>query len=259
MKTRVLATSLLILVAFPLLSYAHDERYESIPSRANVTIPVWLVVPQQPVAAVVLFAGGGGNIGISGTGIEHGNNFLVRTRNLFADAGFVTAVVDTPSDRHDLHGFRTGAKHAEDIAAVIAFLRRNYPVPVWLVGTSRGTISAANGAARISPGGPDGIVLSSTVSLPSRNGDNSVRDVRLKDITTPVLFVHHEDDDCYVTPAHELKRVIKKLKKAARVERLDFRGGSNDDTNACSARTFHGFLGIENRVIGAIAGWIRAR
>jgi pimeloyl-ACP methyl ester carboxylesterase len=249
----------LLLVAFPLLACAHEERYEAVPSRENVTVPVWLVVPPQPVAAVILFAGGGGNIGVSPGGIERGNNFLVRTRGLFADAGFVAAVVDVPSDRHALHGFRTSARHAEDIAAVIAFLRREYSVPVWLVGTSRGTISAANGAARISPGGPDGIVLSSTVSLPSNAGDDSVRDVRLKDITVPVLFLHHEDDGCYVTPAHEIKRVARKLKKSAKVERLDFSGGRNEDTNECKAKTYHGFLGIENQVVGAIASWIKTR
>jgi hypothetical protein len=50
-------------------------------------------------------------------------------------------------------------------AAVIAWLKQQAPVPVWLVGTSRGTQSAAYIATEATPaqGGPDGIVLTSTI------------------------------------------------------------------------------------------------
>ena len=56
--------------------------------------------------------------------------------------------------------FRLGDKHASDIAAVVAELKKRFDnVPVFLVGTSRGTISAANGAR--APGNNiAGVVLS---------------------------------------------------------------------------------------------------
>src|SRR5207244_550656 len=81
-----------------------------------------------------------------------------------------------------------------DGRAVIAALREMAPVPVWLVGTSMGTVSAANAAARLEDGGPDGLVLTSTVTRGSREMIESVGDVRLQDITVPTLLVHHRDD-----------------------------------------------------------------
>jgi alpha-beta hydrolase superfamily lysophospholipase len=67
------------------------------------------------------------------------------------------------------------------VRALIAALREDAPVPVWLVGTSMGTVSAANAAARLMTGGPDGLVLTSTVTRQGRERPESVGDVRLKD------------------------------------------------------------------------------
>ena len=42
-------------------------------------------------------------------------------------------------------GFRNGAEHAQDVAAVVKDLRRRFPAAkLFLVGTSRGTVSAAS-------------------------------------------------------------------------------------------------------------------
>ncbi len=79
-------------------------------------------------------------------------NSLVRSRDLFHAAGFVTALVDAPSDHRGedgLGGFRLSAQHADDIGKVIAEVRARTSLPVWLVGTSRGAISAANAASRL--------------------------------------------------------------------------------------------------------------
>ena len=73
-------------------------------------------------------------------------NFLIRTRQLFAERGLMVAVVDAPSDRQSppyLGGFRQTPEHAADLKAVIARLRQNAKAPVRLVGTSRETQSAA--------------------------------------------------------------------------------------------------------------------
>ena len=72
---------------------------------------------------------------------------LVRTRDDFAAHGFAVAVVDAPSDRKERKGmrggFRNSAEHVTDIDAVTAHLKKTVRVPVWLIGTSRGTESAA--------------------------------------------------------------------------------------------------------------------
>ncbi len=238
-------------------AYGNSEGYEAIASSRNgVIIPTWLIIPDKPLASVVLFAGGAGNIGITERGIEITDNFLIRSRNLFANAGLAVAIVDVPSGLNSLYDFRSGKKHAKDIQAIIAYLRQLYNVPVWLVGTSRGAISATNGAARLGKDGPDGIILTATVNQASNAGADSVYNTKLKNITQPVLLVHHKNDDCYVSPLKGMKRVMKKLKNVSRIELLTYEGGENISDNPCKAMTYHGFLGIESRVVTDIAGWI---
>ena len=58
------------------------------------------------------------------------------------------AVIDAPSDHQDGMNaiFRMSGGHAADIGTVAAWLKKEAGVPVWLVGTSMGTFSAAGGA-----------------------------------------------------------------------------------------------------------------
>ena len=60
----------------------------------------------------------------------------------------MVAVIDAPSDQGDKMNaiFRMSKAHADDIGAVAAYLKKEKDVPVWVVGTSMGTFSAANGA-----------------------------------------------------------------------------------------------------------------
>ncbi len=53
-------------------------------------------------------------------------NSLVRKRPLFHDAGYMTALLDAPSDHHRKSGlgeFRIAKEHASDIGKIIAKLR----------------------------------------------------------------------------------------------------------------------------------------
>ena len=126
-----------------------------IETRQGVTQKFLILEPDNPVSSVILFAGGHGNLDLS-SGAEKPiinwgkNNFLVRVRHEFVQKGFTVAVIDAPCDRKTeegmFGGFRTSGKHMEDIDHVIAFLRKTKDIPVWLVGTSRGTESAAYAA-----------------------------------------------------------------------------------------------------------------
>ena len=93
--------------------------------------------------------------------------FLVRSRDKFADHNFMVAVVDAPSDQQQGMNpmFRMSGAHAGDIGAVAAYLKEQADVPVWLVGTSMGTFSAARAA--IAAKGIDGLVLTSTITRPT--------------------------------------------------------------------------------------------
>src|SRR5450830_749552 len=165
----------------------------NVPTRAGVTQRFVYLLPQHPVASVILFAGGQGGLRISTEGEFNGGNgnFLVRSRQRFVERGFAVAVVDAPSDRQAppyLGGFRQTPQHVEDIKAVMAWLRQQAAIPVWLIGTSRGTQSAAFIATQLDSenGGPDGLVLTSTILRENSDSSRAVPDMPLQRLRIPV-------------------------------------------------------------------------
>ena len=233
-----------------------------LPTRPGVTVRTLLLTPPQPRAVAVLLAGGHGGLQIYPNGsMQWGDgNFLVRSRQLFADHGLVAAVVDAPSDRRRppfLAGFRHSADHAADLKAVIAALRARTGLPVWLVGTSRGTQSAAHAAVELPlPEGPDGVVLTASILRDDRTVP--VPRMALDRIRVPVLVVHHEQDGCEYCRFQDLPTLTAGLVNAPRHEVMAFRGGHNTGP-ACAAFAHHGFNGLEAEVVGRIAAWMLAR
>jgi pimeloyl-ACP methyl ester carboxylesterase len=236
-------------------------------TRSGVEQRLILLRPDGPPAAsVILFAGGKGALNLSSflgaPSIAWGkNNFLVRTRDQFAEQGFLVAVVDAPSDRQSkkgmLGGFRTSAEHVQDIDAVIAYLREQADVPVWLVGTSRGTESAAHLAIR-STENPAGLVLTSSMSERNAKG-TALPDMALSQVTIPTLLVAHERDACPKTPPAGAGTIAGLLTAAPAVEVKRFSGGDTPRSKPCQAMSYHGFLGIEDEVVAAIAAFIKAQ
>jgi pimeloyl-ACP methyl ester carboxylesterase len=234
------------------------ELYHVVVSKREGAEQVFLFMKvKRPVASVILFAGGSGTLNIENGVIGKDTNFLVRSRFRFAREGFNVAVVDAPSDYRNLRGYRDTLSHALDIKGVIAYLRKASNVPVWLIGTSRGTISAANAASRLKEGGADGLVLTATVFEQS-GGGGTITDVDLGSITVPTLFVHHKKDRCFVTPYGAVAPHMENLKNAPKVEHMAFEGGLPDEDDPCRAMSSHGFYGIEDEVVRAIGNWIKA-
>ena len=91
-------------------------RVEDIPARPGVTQRAIVLSPANPKAAVVLLPGGHGESQVFPNGcMKWGdNNFLVCTRQLFADEGPTVVVLDAPSGRQRppcLGGFRQTPEH----------------------------------------------------------------------------------------------------------------------------------------------------
>lgn len=232
-----------------------------IPTRPGITQRLVVLTPPAAKAAVVMFAGGDGGVQIFPNGsLKREGNFLVRTRQLFANRGLLVAVIDAPSDRQSppfLAGFRQTPEHAADVKAVIAWLRSKSNLPVWLVGTSRGTQSVAYVATELSgPEGPDGIVLTSSIVADKKS--RSVPAMPLEKIRIPVLVVHHEQDNCFVTPFAEVPPLMAKLVNSPRKELLTFKGGESTG-DPCEAFAYHGYNGIEAEVVRQIAAWLTAK
>lgn len=179
-------------------------------TRYALTYPSGTAAPAGRIA-LVLLAGGGGHLDLDDTGCARAltGNSLVRLLPHFHGAGFVTALVDAPSDHpgeDGLAGFRVAAEHAEDLGRVIAAVRARTKAPVWLVGTSRGAISAVNAAARLAgPAASDGLVLTSALMSGFSGGRkpwvaHTVFDLPLEAIRMPVLVVGHAADTCIRSP-----------------------------------------------------------
>jgi dienelactone hydrolase len=264
MLTRLLVLGSLLsaLVGSPAWAQT-SPRVVDIPTRLGVTQRVLLITPDHPKAAAVLFAGGHGGLQISPDGAFGWGkgNFLVRSRDLFAAQDLLVAVVDAPSDRQSapfLGGFRQTHWHVGDIKAVIAWLKQQSRIPVWLVGTSRGTQSAAFIATELGPdkGGPDGLVLTSSVLRDPRG--RGVPDMSLEKIAVPVLVVHHKQDGCSACAFADVPRLMARVTAARRKELLAFDGGISRG-DPCEPFAYHGFNGLERDVVSKIAEWIVAR
>jgi pimeloyl-ACP methyl ester carboxylesterase len=240
---------------------AEEIKVETLAPRPGVTLQMLVLRADKPVASVVLFPGGDGKVGgfqPSGNPVL-GGNFLVRSRSVFLSQGVTVAVVDAPSDRQDgkgLYGFRQSAAHMRDISAVMGYLRQQASAPVWLVGTSMGTVSVAAAGIRIKEGPPDGIVLTSSIVSPSFQG--GLPSQRLGEIRVPTLLVHHEKDECRHTLFKDVPQVVEAIAQTPRKELITFRDGGPPKGDPCDPWGYHGFPGIESTVVIRITDWIKA-
>jgi pimeloyl-ACP methyl ester carboxylesterase len=231
------------------------EREEIIPGRAEVTTRTLIVTPDTPPrAAAIMFVGGNGDLSAMK------GNFLMRIRQGLAKAGILLAFPDAPSDRaggNNLQGnFRASEQHARDAQGIVQFLKKQADVPVFLIGTSRGSTSAANAAARLGPNLIAGVALTSSVTQEGERGQISVYQTGVKDIRVPALVMWHDQDACRETPPAVAGVLAETLKASSKVTVKTLTGGLSPRSGPCDAGSAHGFLGIEGQASAAILAWI---
>ena len=251
----------------------------TIATRTGVTVPVMIIdksADNPPaVGTLIMFAGGNGQLnlltnwptdqaGLQTHDTDSSANFLVRQRNNFAANGFNVILMDVPSDQSTGYStspdFRKSTKHQTDISKVIGYARQTFGVPVWLVGTSRGSTSAVKGALidvqQATLDGPDGFVVTSTVT---ESGDyDNVLAMDLKDIDLVAMMVADTGDICALTPPIGVNEIARRLVTAP-----DFRGlfvtnttDPVDPTDQCNATGYHGFSNAEGKVVTPVSNWI---
>ena len=244
-------------------------------THGNTTMRYALAQPKSDAVrgqkvVLILLPGGGGHVNLDDKGCPHAlvGNSLVRSIPLFNGLGFVTALVDAPSDHSGddgLAGFRLAPDHAEDLGKAIADVRARTQGQVWVVGTSRGSISAVNAATRLSGmAAPDGVVLTSALMVGS---DSRVRpwlyqtvfEAGLEDIKVPVLVVGHAADKCLRSPARLMERITART-SGAREQVVTVTGGPGYDgavsIDACVGKSPHGYADQEAEVATGIARFI---
>jgi hypothetical protein len=216
-----------------------DRRAEAAGGIEQTTVSVGgvnaaLLTPPHPHGALVLLAGGDGNIGVGADGsIAHEGNQLVRTRAAYAARGFAVLVPDC----------------CVDVAAAVDYMGKFGKVT--LVGTSRGTQRAARGIA--AGARPARLVLTSGfLSDASGDRDNAVAILGSPAALPPTLIVHHRHDECRKTSPDGVAPFLAWAAGRARVVWLD---GGVSEGDPCEAFAHHGFNGIDGQVVGVVSGF----
>ena len=248
-------TALWLWLALAAAPAAHADELITLPTRNGVTVSYWYMPRANALATLVLLPGGAGGIGMR-DGRPQSRNFLVRSRDLFAAEGFNVAIVGRPSDVADMDtAFRVSAAHVQDLQRVLDDLRARAAAPLWLVGTSRGTVSAAAAAIAIGPPTLAGVVLSSSITAYKLRG--AVPTQRLSEVRVPVLVVHHEKDACPSCAPHEVPLILSGLTNAPVKKLLWASGGEGARGDPCEAFHWHGYIGMEGEAVRMIASWVR--
>jgi hypothetical protein len=226
-----------------------------------------------PKAAVFLIGGADLDMGIIGdaaTGnlTASGGNFLVRTSQLFANAGYLAIAMDRPSDRPtatptndtlNIDEYRVSVDHATDILAVLKQVNTD-GLDVFLAGTSRGAISVV-GQNPIAAG----ISISSAVTDGLVVGNLNVR-LQPSFVQRPAHVLLNMNDLCPFTTPAASQALFNNLVAAGVNAAIDsvsggvaVTNGPADQVDICGALNFHGYLGIEPTAVGRITAWLDGR
>jgi hypothetical protein len=179
---------------------------------------------KSPKYAITVQPGGSGSMNLFG-------NFLVRSREIFADEE--TVVVDTDT-----------TTSPERMRAILDAIRSTYPdVQIYIIGTSRGTFGSMGLGEKLD-GEVAGFIHTSSMS------QIAVYDTR--QFKSRHLIVHHENDGCHVTPYSSAKYNHEKYGTPF----ISVSGGTSTG-DPCKAFAYHGYNGIEPEVVGKIKAWIK--
>jgi dienelactone hydrolase len=232
-----------------------------------------LLKPSNPKGAVILLAGGDGRLDITPGGeiTKLRFNQLVRTRALYERAGYVTLVPDiAPGFKVGASGvaeqYRASRAFAQDIGAMVKYLRGIVPKPIVAVGTSRGSLSVANAVAKLKGEGdqrPDAAVLTSAFLRVGANVSGltvfKIANGNARALDVPTLVAWHVADACPHTLASAVPAFRTWYQSSGRTfAEKSFSGGSRPESEPCEARSPHGFYGLDPEVAGAITAWVGA-
>ena len=233
---RLLAILALATAALP--CQAADELVAGARTTAGESVPYVLTTkPGKPSVAVILMPGGKG---ILDPRIEDGRlamslsgNFLIRSRELFADGTVVAASTDATST-------------PDRILAIVRDLEARYgTLRVYVLGTSRST-DATMALARSLDSRVAGFVHSSSMK--------GIAGFDPRGLRSRNLVVLHVRDACRASPP--AAGLASHDKFGTELVQMDGGKSTGDD---CEAYAYHGYNGIEADTVARIKQWMAAR
>jgi acetyl esterase/lipase len=254
LRTITLLASVLILPSASATAEAGE--LVKVPTRQDIRTTLYWHATEGATATLFIFSGGGGGFGKVEDGWPTSGNFLVRTAKLWANEGFNLAIFGRPSDSEELgYEDRISDTHMQDVKAAIEWVNKKSAAPIWIIGTSRGTISTAATLIKL----PDSQIVGGvvTASVVAYKKAGALPKQALDEIKVPVLVYHHKDDACELCKPHEVPSIISDLKNAPIKKLMMVSGGANPKGGVCEAQHWHGFIGMESQAVSDISAWIR--
>ena len=240
----------------PNAALANEVIVAQLPGRSIAALVTHRPGARKFTHAIALFPGSPGyfELRVEDGEIRHGmrGNFLIRARRFFLEEGYLTAVIDAPSDQapnfHQSH--RETPRYGEEVRAIVEAVSKKYGALDWtFIGTSEGSVSAVH-AARMVPDAKR-VVLTSSVVFPGPRG-RGVEAGHAKQVKIPLLWVHHRSDPCKFTPYYRVKSYAEETGTPL----VTVTGVGDRRGNPCEAFSEHGFVGMETKTIQAILAWI---
>jgi hypothetical protein len=260
---RMVALTLLLTIVSAGLGHAQaldapspNERMIDLPLPGGDDQRVLFLVPPKPKAVIVMLPGGSGDVGLTrGGDIHHDDNFVVRTRELWTVRGYAVLILDS-IDHADLRGMRSSPQYARLVNSLIGFAHDQVAVPVFVLGTSQGSIAAMNGAAHTPPGTLAGVILTESVSVMGGSHE-TVFDADPQDVRVPALVLANQDDRCDVAPPSMAPKIAAAMSQDPDVKVAAVSGGVSQSSKDCGSLSPHGYYGIENQVVNLICDWMQ--
>jgi len=249
---------LLLLILFFGSARAQEQLLQlPIEERLTDSAPVLQYIASSDAVNLILIPGGNAGTGEVKSGVPSSLNFLVRSRSGFQSAGFNTFILfraKSVNPNAMSTTYRADKAHLKEIESLVNYVSSKTSGPIWIVGTSMGTISATSAALNIQNSKLKGLVLTASVT---RHAPGNLGSINLKEIKIPVLMVHHADDQCFACVPNEAKDLFGKLSGSAKKEFQMVSGGGPAMGDPCQNQHWHGFLGIEEKVVDQISQWIK--
>jgi hypothetical protein len=227
-----------------------------VPTRTDIKTTVFWHLTEGATATLFIFPGGGGGFGKVVDGWPTSNNFLVRTSKMWVAQGFNLVIFGRPNDSDELgYDDRISDTHMQDVRTVLEWVKKRTTTPIWIMGTSRGTVSTAAALINIQDLQVAGGVVTSSVVEYKYKG--ALPRQELNKIVVPVLVYHHEKDSCHACRPHEVPAIISGLKNSATKKLMMVSGGANPTGSPCEGNHWHGFIGMEQQAVNDISTWIK--
>lgn len=223
--------------------------------RGDARLPAYVMPHANATATLILLPGGDAGTGKISEGKPGSGNFLSRSRDDFHAANFNVIVAYRASDLNQLdYGYRVSKDHVGELAKVIAYAKQQFGKPIWLVGTSRGTVSGTAAAIALGDAEVQGLVLTSSVTS-KRPG--AIATQNIASLKIPVLVLHHKNDACKICVPYEASRITADLKSAPVKKFIMVEGGSDPEGDPCEAKHWHGFIHYEKETVKLITDWVK--